>query len=379
MNSLRWCGVLLIALLALSALSAAAAEKKPWTERIQISGDFRYRHEAISDEKATATGDGHVPDRVRHRFRLRLAAKAEVNPMADAVVRLATGEGDPNSTNQTLTHAFSGKGILIDRAYLDLHPRQWFSARVGKQGVPFEGTDLVWDSDVNLEGIALLPKLADKQGEIGLRLGGFWAQENTTGGGQGMLGGQFVGKKKSDSWSGTLAVGYYNWLHLQNAPLLYSATKSYGNNTISADGARFYLSDFDLLNATASFTLKGARVHTTLSGDVVLNTAAETNPATDEKDDLGWRAGAEFSFSSSPLDWSLGYSYRVLEADATLGVLTDSDHVGGGTNFSGHGISLSLKPMSAVRLGGTLLLDTKDPDHAKLNYQRLQIDLAASF
>lgn len=378
MNSLRWIA-LLIALFALSTLSAAAAEKKPWTERIHISGDFRYRHEAISDEKATDMGDVRVPDRVRHRFRLRLAAKAEVNAMADAVVRLATGEGDPNSTNQTLTHAFSGKGILVDRAYLDLHPRSWIAARAGKQGVPFEGTDLVWDSDVNLEGISLLPKFANEQGEIGLRLGGFWAQENTPGGGQGMLGGQVVGKKKSDSWSGVLAVAYYNWLHLQNAPLLFSATKSYGNNTLSADGAKLYLSDFDLLNATAAFTLKGARVHATLSGDVVLNTAAETNPATDEKDDLGWRAGVDVNLPKCPLDWTLGYSYRVLEADATIGVLTDSDHVGGGTNLSGHGVSISLKPMSAVRLGGTLLMDTKDPDHAKLRYQRLQIDLAASF
>ena len=39
-------------------------------------------------------------------------------------------------------------------------------------------------------------------------------------------------------------------------------------------------------------------------------------------------------------DWSLGWAYQDIEADAVYGVLTDSDFVGGGT-IKGHKLSTS--------------------------------------
>ncbi|MBU1983168.1 putative porin, partial [bacterium] len=332
-----------------------------------------------SEDKLHDTDKIRVPDRNRHRLRLRVGLKAEVNPMMDAVVRIASGVGQPVSTNQDLTDAFSEKDLWIDRAYMDYHPRKWLSARAGKQGVPFEKTDLVWDSDVNVEGISILPNYEVPGGELFFRAGGFWAEEHTTGGGQGMLGGQIGTEQKSGKFSGQVAVAYYDWLHVKNGPLLYSADKSYGNNSHVENEIKLYRSDFNLLDVTALLATKSKRMEITVNGNFVMNSGAVEDPETNEKHDNGWLAGVAISLPECPLDWELGWNYRDLQADATIGAFTDSDHAGGGTNFCGHGFSLALTPMPNTRLGGNLMLDTKDPDGGKLAYRRLQIDLAVSF
>jgi small-conductance mechanosensitive channel len=69
-----------------------------WVSRINVKGDFRYRHEDInsgSDAQAIANG-GSTLDRERERIRARLAITAKVTDGFTVGVRLSTSETGAN-------------------------------------------------------------------------------------------------------------------------------------------------------------------------------------------------------------------------------------------------------------------------------------------
>jgi len=91
--------------------------------RIKFKGDLRVRDENIETQRVVGTGPtAQVDDaanRNRMRFRLRFGAEAQVTDNSKVVFQLASGEGDPRSTNQTFTNIGSGKPVIIDLAYGD--------------------------------------------------------------------------------------------------------------------------------------------------------------------------------------------------------------------------------------------------------------------
>src|SRR5690606_18283885 len=98
------------ALCLVAPLPAEAAEDPggaAWSERVTFDGDFRLRHEAIREEP------GEDRDRERYRARFGIAAKLTEN--LELGLRLATGEGDPVSTNLDFGESFSAANIRIDR------------------------------------------------------------------------------------------------------------------------------------------------------------------------------------------------------------------------------------------------------------------------
>ncbi len=93
-----------------------------------------------------------------------------------ATFRLASGDGDPRSTNQTLTNIASPKQIWIDQAYTDWNFMNGGNLVLGKQPYPFfrPGQSLFYDGDFNPEGAAV--KL-----DRGMFFGSaywWWLQEN---------------------------------------------------------------------------------------------------------------------------------------------------------------------------------------------------------
>lgn len=150
-----------------------------WTRRIRLSGDVRFRGETdrfakgnandIIDYSAiNATPGGfdfygnniNIPildtrvDRNRLRVRARLGIAYDPTDFATVGVRLATGDDNsPISTNQTLGGGFSKKNIWLDQAYLQLRPTKFLTANLGRFENPFTSTDLVFDRDLNFDGI----------------------------------------------------------------------------------------------------------------------------------------------------------------------------------------------------------------------------------
>lgn len=400
MKKALWMCVLIAAVWLIPQTAAAEEAKKTWVDKLQLSGDLRYRHEFISGEKydSSSQQQARMYDRNRHRLRLRLALQAQVNDRVDVFVRLssstfANGAGNPVATNQDLSGGSTPKPIWIDRAFVEIRPARMLTARAGKQPVPFEGTELLYDSDLNLEGIAAL--FSHKLGahELFLRAGGFWAGERGPDGfakhalTQGLFHGQIGGKIKLDKLSGQLAVSYVDYGNVKNNPTVWTVNNGFGNS-LAPIGSRGsdtlgYLYDYNLLDITGSVKIKTKRVEPAAVFDFVTNSAAKKDPAYDKKLNTGWLAGLSVKFMKFPVDWDFLYNYRVLQKDAVLGAYADSDPAGGGTNYNGHRLSLGTGLMPGTRLAGTYFINTKDPDNKdaqrRLAYDRVQVDLEVKF
>jgi hypothetical protein len=393
-------------LFALPALSQAAdlPGMLSWLDKVKLSGDIRYRHEFISSETSNSAGAKvRIYDRNRHRLRARLGLQVTVNPLVDAYFRLGTstfasntnnpGAGDPISTNQDMSGGFTPKPFWLDRAYIDYHPWKFFAARAGKQPVPFESTDLVWDGDLNVEGVAALFTHKMDKNEVYVRAGGFWAGERGASAtkhalDQGLFAGQIGGKLAMDKLSCGLAVAYIDYGNVKGNPTLYTPNNGFGNSLtpISGRGAvdsLGYLNDYNIIDVTANFKYKLDKIEPSLVLDFATNSDPKKDAAYDKKLNTSWLAGLNLKFNKLPLDWDFAYNYRVVQKDALLGAYTDSDPAGGGTNFNGHKLALGFNVMTGTRLGFAYFKNIKDSDNKNsskhFNYDRVQADFEVKF
>jgi len=383
--ALCWNGLLLLAAvtLCLPALLSAAdsPQAKSWTDKIKISGDFRYRHEYISDMTGTAAKKVRTPDFNRQRLRLRLGVQATVNDAMTVNMRLATstflnGTGSPVSTNQDLGSGFGEKPFWLDRAYLDYHPVKQFTARAGRFQVPYDGTDLVWSPDLVLEGMTVLPSVRFDNTELYLGSGGFWAADRKSADGpaQGLFVEQVGASSASGQLGGLLSLAYIDYGNVKNGPTLYNATKGMGNTVHVVAGNTYYDNDFNMVDIYGQAQYKTEHVDYTLLLDAVRNIATASDSA-----NTGWLAGFTLKFHHLPVDWDFAYNYRALQADAVMGMYCDPLTGGGGTNVSGHKVSAYVNVMTGSRLGICYMDNLKDPSHAHLNYRSVLVDLEAKF
>ena len=195
-----------------------------WVRRIKWGGDIRLRGQKdfYDDQNALQVEPDDWSslmntreDRERIRYRVRLAMKAEVNQQTEVGVRLATGnEESPVSTNDTFGDMFNKDTITLDRAYIKYAPIQEIAVWGGRVPNPYFATDLVWDSDVNLEGLAFNADVPfDKRFSAFTTLGAYPLQEVELSSDDKWLYGFQVGaryKPRSDL-TYTLGVAYYDY------------------------------------------------------------------------------------------------------------------------------------------------------------------------
>jgi hypothetical protein len=115
--------------------------------RFRLGGDVRIRFESYNQ-------DG-VPDRNRARIRVRLGIDGKLNEDFMGGIAIATGsQGDPTTTNETLTNAFDRKTIALDRGYITYNPvaHKWLSLTGGKFAFTWQRTSTTFDPDLNPEG-----------------------------------------------------------------------------------------------------------------------------------------------------------------------------------------------------------------------------------
>ena len=163
-----------------------------WAEKVKISGDLRYRHESIDAQ----TNGEYLPGNNRNRIRARLMLESIINDEWGVGFRIATGSSsDPASTNQTLDNGFTKKDIWLDLAYFDWHPKAIERLNVfgGKMPLPFYragNNQLIWDDDVNPEGIAAKYVIPfTKSDNLYVNGGGLWLKEDVgAAGGSGLWG-----------------------------------------------------------------------------------------------------------------------------------------------------------------------------------------------
>jgi hypothetical protein len=92
--------------------------------------------------------------------------------------------------------------------------------------------------------------------------------------------------------------------------------------------------------------------------------------------DSGFALGASFGEVSRPGTWRASYAYQDLDADAVIGIFTDSDFAGGGTDGKGHVFELNYGLRERLTLGVRYFLNRRGADSGnERDYNRLQADV----
>ena len=131
-----------------------------WAKSIKVSGDLRLRYEARfnCEERQIDGSEQDLPTRDRYRIRARLFFDGKINDEISAHFMICTNQDknrEATTTNQSFSDDFNDKSIYLHRAYATYKP-QWFKGlevTAGKFKNTFLHTDIMWDPDVNPEGI----------------------------------------------------------------------------------------------------------------------------------------------------------------------------------------------------------------------------------
>jgi hypothetical protein len=348
--------------------------KNEWNQRVRVGGDVRVRYE--QDFFANQNGDFLNPasttqilnskiDREMLKLRARLNVDAKVADDFRAVIGLATdtnrASGSPVSTNATLGDSFNKKALALDLAYLKWSPDPSFALWAGRFPNPWSSTDLVWDPDVNFDGVALqyAPRLNERWG-LSFTTGIFPVQEVELSQHDKWLFGSQLGAQylSSNAVSAKFAVAYYDYMNtvgVRNDPTQPGLTdwsapafQQKGNTLFDIDPGNSiktaYASAFRELNLTGSLDLGDWHpVHVVLSADYVNNLGfnhAAVNALAGsvvKKETEGFQVGLSVGYPVVQAlgEWKGLFSYKYLESDAVMDAFTDSDFHLGGTNARG--------------------------------------------
>ena len=346
----------------------ASPQSSSWADNVKLKGDLRYRYESIDKEGKDL--------RQRNRIRARVGIRAKVNPTISIDFRLATGSDDPVSTNQTLDNGLSTKNLMLDLAYLKMNPASIPNLTVlgGKFKNPLfqpGKSELLWDSDLNPEGGAITYEKALKNASVALIGAGFWIEERSSDNDSWMAAGQgtlnyYLNQKRS---SVAVGGGIFSYFNTAGFEPFFDSGDPMGN---TVDSLGLYASEYELVELFAEGTHHFSDVPITLFGDLVTNTAADSV-------NTAWLVGVRLGKAKKPGSWDLRYIYREVEKDAVVGIYTDSDFLGGGTDGKGHEIGGAYQIAKNSAIKATYFVNTIGLGEEVSDYNRLQVDLQLKF
>ncbi len=403
-----------------------------WTQRVRVYGDVRTRADWTmfpnGNKKVLSQGPlfpdfnsinnssngydlaGTAPlpqlntteDRFYPGLRVRLGVAAQITDWIDTDVRLGTGVGtNPVSANQVLGQPgdFRGYAIWLDRGDIVLRPDSHVTTSVGRMPDPYWASDLMYDPDLNFDGLAVQGHVdvTDRLGAF-LTIGGFPVfntdfnlgstnTAKTSSHDQWLVAAQAgVDWRASQDVETRFAAGYFAYLNVQgkvSQPCVDPT--SYGS--CSTDGTRatyvpfgntlFAIRDVDTATSSAIPEYYGLASRfdiVDLRGRVVYSGfhPIDVTPEVEFAENLGFNrkqilslgpvvaqgpannvvgsdnryVGGNQAYSvrvsvgelepAKPWDWKITAGYKYLSSDSVLGALTDSKFHLGGTNSEGY-------------------------------------------
>ena len=363
-----------LALLALATSLSVYADDGDTTPKWNWNGDLRYRIEQVA--KQGKNPGGYMQNNLRFRVGAGVTAGKELS----FDFRLATGTGEV-TTNQSLgasNSMFANYSILLDRASASYRPADEWEFLVGRTRnylwAPI-GSDLVWDADLNFDGLAVVTKWKAGDVEILPTLGFAWVNYNksATLPNNLLLNLQLAAKQKTESFSWGLDVAMADFSNFAGQTPNPSVTAVTVNNTLRS-GTFAY--DYHLINFGGEFGLPVMGSTWFLTADYVTNPAA---PANKNGYLFGTRYGAKVAKKG---DWMASYDYRRVEKDAVLSNFTDNDFLAGeGTDGTGHRIAVAYGLIDHFNLGANIYLGQYGlaAGGATQNRNKLQVDFMYSF
>jgi hypothetical protein len=314
---------------------AAASTADGIASRLNVSGDLRLRGQGDwSDD------DGK--NRASMQVRGRLGATFAVNDRITIGARLATGDSnDPNSTDVQLSNWLDDLEVSLDMAYVQFNFDN-LTLYGGKMPQPFARTDLVWDGDVNPQGLAATWRQPLAGGGT-LRANGlaFVVDESAGGPDSTMLGAQLGYESAArGNWKFDVHGAYY---HYNLGSIAGADSGDFRSNLLGPDGN--YLSEFHLANLLMGVTWGGLgeRWPLRLVADYVHNTGAATDA------DTGYGTDLILGKASAPGDWRFTYGHSVAQTDAVLAAFSH-DNIGIATNYRLHSLTVDYVPTPSTML-----------------------------
>jgi hypothetical protein len=163
-------------------------------------------------------------------------------------------------------------------------------------------------------------------------------------------------------------VGYYDFSGAKGKPTFFDAQNGFGN---TVDQKKDYVHDYNELDLGGEIETRLWGVPVSVTGQAVRNTAVQS-------DGRAWMTGIRAGKCEKVPSGSLLYEYRVAEKDAFVGVFTDSEFAGGGTDNRGHEVKIHVQVGKGARLGAAWT--SAEMNLAKkLYYRRVQADLTVEF
>ena len=297
-----------------------------WVRTMKLGGDLRLRYQG-EDTENDGTGT-----RSRGRIRLRFGAEAQPAEGWTAGLRIATGSGDPRSTNNTMDNTFEMDQIRVDLAFARYKPLPWLSLVGGKFENPmFRPSDLLWDTDITPEGAAVqLNYPFSKSLDLFFNSGFFVVDESSSGKDPFMWALQpGVNWKITNDTNLKMGLAYYYFSNVKDNNLDYSSNT---NTRVRNPNRLEYGYNAPVVSAELGFDKISAFVpYLGFFGEYTKNPDPSDN-------DTAYITGVKFGHKSIAKlgDWQFQYSYRRIEKDAWLDTFPDSDFYGGRTGVSGH-------------------------------------------
>ena len=332
-----------------------------WIDTADWNGDLRLRYEGIDEA-------GQV-ERNRFRFRGRFGFASELSNKLQFSVRLATSDGNPVSTNLDFGGGFSSKDIAIDRVFITWNALNNLDIAVGKMGRPWfraGGNSLLWDSDLNPEGV----HARWSSTMFFVNLGAFAVDERSASD-DSLLHSVQAGLDQRFSEKSRLvfSAAYFDYTNtIGNPPFFRGRAK--GN---SVDAAGNFIFDYKILEISTEYSGVVNDWPISVYGVWAQNTAVDIQ-------DTAIAVGVTAGNVDAAGKFQVAYAWYDTEADAVMGIFTDSDFGGGNTDSRGHFIKARYGLTENIALSGTFIISEiemfRNNPH---DYDRVQLDIEFLF
>jgi hypothetical protein len=339
------------------------SSKTLWSEKMYWKGDFRYRYETFDVEGK--------PDRDRNRIRARAALIADVTPTMQVGLGLASGGEDPVSSNQTLGGGGSTKDLRIDLAYFDYsgwNNTNIYGGKFSNYIYKVNKNQLLWDGDWRPEGTGVK---WDNGTFFANGLGTWIESDSNKDQSFAYLTQLGVKLPIGESVNFIAGVGYHNFETAGNGSYFGEDDDFFGNSYDPV--TKTYLYDYEELELFAELKFGIFNQPALVFANYVQNQAVDEN-------DTAYALGFKIGDAKNKGDWYFGYVYKKLEADALLGLLTDSDFGGGGTDSKGHVFKGSYAIHKNFNANATYFInDVGLASGEPFDFKRLQLDLSFKY
>ena len=241
--------------------------------------------------------------------------------------------------------------------------------RVARPG----GKGLRWDGDWRPEGLGFVWD----NGRFFAQGLGTWLEGDSRNGtefGWALQGGMNFSTGENGALS--VGVGYTKFDIAGGTPIFGDPDDFFGNSFVpDPNDPEINVFAYDYRNYELFFDWKmklGGHAFA-LFGNYTVNDAAPEN-------DTGYLFGAKFGSAKDKGDWDITYFYEKLEADATVGLVADSDFAGGGTDAKGHVFSGTYAFHKNWNFKATYFINEINLASGNpIDYERLMLDLNYKF